>query len=253
MSAEAERPLTHEEIVWDLAQTLQTCYVNVPLGSVYLADAASRATRVQQIVAGKKVSSVSRVPVADVVSVRPSYSRFCLHIYEVKASRADLFADLRAEKWRAYLAHCHRLTFAMPARIAKEEEVPAEAGYMVRGPKGWQVQRAAPARDADIPHETLLSMLFLKERMTRRERQIGKLVNLRYTGNRWDIAREFGETLAQAWADRVDSRNKKAEFERLIKQVEEGIREGLGFDSKWPAWDLAELVKSIREKGEAAQ
>ena len=54
------------------------------------------------------------VPRADVLTVKPSYTKFCVSIYECKVSRADFLADVNAGKWRSYLPFCHRLYFACP-------------------------------------------------------------------------------------------------------------------------------------------
>ena len=133
----------HRELCEDLAKARNTIYVEVPLGSVFLSDP----------------------PRADVIVVKPSYTQFCLDIYEVRYSRADFLKDLRSEKWRKYLDYCHRFYFAMKSGIIKIGELPREAGLIVRYDKDWKITRLAKKREVVIPDETLLSMLFFSQKI----------------------------------------------------------------------------------------
>jgi len=105
----------HNELAEDLANIKGTNFLDVPLGSVWL----------------------ERPQRADVVEVKPSYTRFCVSIYEIKVSRADFHSDIRTEKWKGYLEHCHRFYFTLPSGLVKKREVPEGAGLIVRGETGW--------------------------------------------------------------------------------------------------------------------
>lgn len=76
----------HNELAEDLADCKGTGFLDVPLGSVLLNNGTQR---------------------ADVIEIKPSYTRFCITIYEVKVSRGDFLSDIRTEKYKGYLEHCH--------------------------------------------------------------------------------------------------------------------------------------------------
>ncbi len=170
----------HDKLAEDLALALDTPWRQVPLGSVWIDNAQ----------------------LADVITIKPSYTKFCLHIYEVKVTRADFLNDLRRDKWRGYMPHCHRLSFAVPVGMVKKDEIPQEAGLIVRGSKGWRVLKAAPKTNLEIPQNTLLSMLFLKQRTTVRQRNLKAALGLARSEGDWDgrrrQARHLGKNIAKA-------------------------------------------------------
>jgi len=135
---------THRKLCEDLAITKDTIFIEVAMGSKWM-------TRPPP-------------PVADVVLVRPSYTRFCVDIFEIKVSRADFLSDIRTEKWKSYLPHCHRFYYAVLSNITCPEEIPDGCGLMVRGEKGWRVLCRSETRDVEVPHPTLLSLLFYREK-----------------------------------------------------------------------------------------
>ena len=143
--------LTHKELAEDLADYLDTIFTEVSLGSVWL-------SRV------KKSRNIKSLPVqrADVIVVKPSYNKFRLTIYEVKATRSDFLSDIRTGKWKGYLDHCHRFYFAIQEGIASKNEIPKQAGLLVRDKKGWTVLKRAKSAIDEIPRETLLSLVFTK-------------------------------------------------------------------------------------------
>jgi hypothetical protein len=232
----------HDDLAEDLAIAVgPTPFLNVHLGSNWLQEHVQR---------------------ADVITVKPSYTRFCVAIYEVKVSRADFQGDLRAEKWRGYLSHCHRIFFAVPAGMVKKEEIPPEAGLIVRGPKGWQVQKSAPAREIEIPEFTLLSMIFVRQRLPLRNRNINQKLDAfgrdcSWKRDRKQQARLLGKEIADAYA-------KREEYERLvdrlesdersindkIKVVDEFIQGSLGLPKhSWvAAWEIKRQLEQIKKE-----
>ena len=46
--------------------------------------------------------------------------------------------------------------------MVKKEEIPEEAGLIVRGENGWKVLKPAKPRDIEIPYMTLLSIAFVR-------------------------------------------------------------------------------------------
>lgn len=166
----------HNILLKDLAIKIgPTPYINCPLGSIvgtqmkreHLAMEAVRKRSAKDDymkIWRNALNSLPNVKIADVMSVIPSYKRFSLSMYEVKVTRSDFLRDLRYGKWKGYLPHCHRLYFAVPSGMVKKEEIPEETGLIVRGPKGWKVTKPGRKRKVDIPLDTLLSLLFLRQR-----------------------------------------------------------------------------------------
>jgi hypothetical protein len=231
----------HNELAEDLGDAKQTNFLDVPLGSVYLGilDRANKGI-------------INEVQRADVIEVKPSYNRFCVSIYEVKVSRSDFLSDIRSGKWRGYLDHCHRFYFAVPSGMVKKEEMPEEAGLIVRGEKGWQTQKAAVCRDIEIPYFTLLSMIFSKQREYYRTKQRNRV----FKAHQWwhtqrnDLYKVLGKKLCDALVNFEDYKAAKSHFESKSKYIEELIKDGLGIESHWPDWELKKLVRKIKEKAE---
>ena len=150
MNGVAFKDLTHDDLCHDLAECKETIYVNVPLGSVWS----------HQLLKAYGRNQKETLPRADVLNVRPSFTRFCIDIFEVKHSRADLLSDIRSGKWRSYLPYCNRFYFAIKSGIAKKDDIPEEAGILVRGPKGWTTVRGAKPRDIGYDMDMLLALIF---------------------------------------------------------------------------------------------
>ncbi|KAF0234109.1 MAG: hypothetical protein FD177_1021 [Desulfovibrionaceae bacterium] len=197
-------PWTHDALAEDLALSLGLLpYLNVVLGSPWMA------------------SRHEQPPRADVLGVKPSYTKFCVSIYEVKVSRADFLSDVRSEKWRSYLPHCHRLYFATLPDVCTRADIPAEAGWMVRTENSWTTRKASQSRDTAIPEQTLQALVFARQRPGIR-------------GHRLDDIRQMLKGNATDWytgrpkAARVFGR----EVSRLIARVAEmggrgGVMRGL--------------------------
>lgn len=147
------KKFTHNELLEDLAIAKGAPYKNVNLGGAY-----------GFICKHAEGTLKGGAYVADVLRVRPSYTRFCVDIYEVKVSRSDFLSDIRTGKWKNYLPHCHRFYFAIKSGIAKKEEIPKEAGLLIRGDKGWSTNKMAENRNITVPYDTLLSVIFYRQR-----------------------------------------------------------------------------------------
>lgn len=138
---------THEQLAEDLALTLRGHDAKAPYFVARECNLGSAWAR-------------NGVPRADVLAVKPSYTKFAVHIYECKASRADFQADVNAGKWQSYLPFCHRLYFACPAGVIRKEDVPEGCGLMCRGEKGWAtVKQCRPRTGIEFEVETLLGIL----------------------------------------------------------------------------------------------
>ena len=238
----------HNELAEDLAIAKGSFLLDVLLGSGY------------DYKPGPTYLRYKGAPRADLVEVKPSYTRFCVAIYEVKISRSDFLSDIKTEKWRSYLPRCHRFYFATPAGMVDINEIPEEAGWIVRGDRGWKVMKAAPVRETEIPKEMLLSLLFTKQK-NRHAKQHRDLIGDRYDcgPNSWrrkELYKALGKELGDALRNKDEYERqkkeyeiKKEEYEHIINQIEEAIREGLGEKRVWrPADRLVELVREIKEK-----
>lgn len=175
----------HDALAEDLALSLGILpYLNVVLGSAWL-------------------PSGGKTPRADVLGVKPSYTRFCVAIYEVKVSRADFLSDIRSGKWRSYLPHCHRFYFATLPDVCSRDDIPAEAGWMVRTDKTWTARKAAKARAVEVPAETLQALIFARQRPGARGRRLEDVQQIqRGNGHDWFTGREktsriFGKDVAK--------------------------------------------------------
>lgn len=219
----------HNELAEDLAIVKGTNFLDVPLGSVWL----------------------EKPQRADVVEIKPSYTRFCVSIYEVKISRGDFFSDIRSEKWKGYLDHCHRFYFAVPAGLVDKREVPEEAGLIVRGETGWSALKAAPVRNNDIPHSTLLSLLFAKQRLNHSKQSRQALESyIKSDWKRRELYKKFGNEIGDALRNRDEYIRAKENFESEIERVRRCINDGLGKEFLWPSWELQDLVREIKKKAE---
>ena len=81
-------------------------------------------------------------------------------IFVIKVSRADLLADLRAAKWRGYLAD-GAVAFAIPAGLADPKEIPTEAGLIILHGDVWRWKRGPRWRGAPLPTNYLYRRMAL--------------------------------------------------------------------------------------------
>lgn len=159
-----ELNFSHRELCFDLAEAKGTRFIEVPLGSVWL----NRREGPGQ---------------ADVLTIKPSYNRFNLDIYEVKVSRSDLLQDIKSGKYKKYLPHCNRLYFAVKKGICKKEDIPEGVGLIVRGEKGWTTVVGAEKREIEPSTQMLQALVFFNGRVfnTRRQNAAKKSHYINYT------------------------------------------------------------------------
>lgn len=243
----------HDKIAEELALTVgPTPYLGVPLGSCWLAKYNPET---------RKCDGPAR---ADVVTIKPSYTRFNLSIYEVKVSRADFLSDIRSEKWRSYLPHCHQFYFATVGDIVDKSDIPAEAGWVDKGKNGWSFRKHIKSRDVDIPVQTLQSLLFMRQRKSVRDRQV-TMAEDAYSSAKQKFVRDssklsklIGQEIAEAFARRteIDDIRDQAkmtlnnleydvqQFEELMKSIPGCEETGKYFSM----WRILEKAKVILEK-----
>lgn len=169
----------HSELCISLANHKMTIFINAPLGSVWAGQYARRAERheiFRKMWEGgerdmKKINEAEEkaikymgTPIADVVVIRPSYTKFCIDIYEIKVSRSDFTNSLSSGKWKRYLPYCNRFYFALNSGFAYKKEIPKDVGLIIKGQKGWHTIKRAKERDFLIPYGTLMSLLFYRQK-----------------------------------------------------------------------------------------
>jgi len=174
----------------------------------------------------------------DVVAVRPrSYARKDLRAYEVKVNRSDFLNDVGTEKWRRYHAVFHRVFFAVPAGLIKKTEVPAEAGLIVRGDKGWAVVKTAMGHQP--PNLSVDSVLALLFRGYEQDREIRNLrERLFYRDGVIESAAAFGHGIRQKLSQ------KEREIEPALRNLRAAV-ENLAGTSLEETWGVEELTRRL--------
>lgn len=198
------------------------------------------------------------VPRADVLAVKPSYTKFAVHIYECKASRADFHADVNAGKWRSYLPFCHRLYFAAPQGVLSKSDIPEGCGLYIRGDKGWScVQQCKPRGDISFSVDTLLGILVTCGNREVRQRHSIDLCHALYST---DGERKRAKIIGKANAQRLasleelegDARRAKEKYEESLERIARAL--GVDIESVKP-WELpkalAEAARSTVQTGMA--
>ena len=120
-----------------------------------------------------KHGSAGRLDVVRFTSAA-QYKKVHLSGFEVKASRSDLMADLRAEKWKKYRGPVNQLYFAFPDGMADRDDIPEQCGVVVRLDDGsWKFIRRAPSLDhigKGPTREVLARLVWRADEMTQQER-----------------------------------------------------------------------------------
>lgn len=244
----------HDKTAEELALHVgPTPFLGVPLGSCWLAKW------------NPETMQKDGPARADVITIKPSYTRFCLSVFEAKVSRSDFLSDIRSEKWRSYLPHCHRFYFATTGKIVEKSEIPEEAGWIHKGDKGWSFRKGIKARDVEIPVQTLQSLLFMRQRLTVRDRQIAMTEEAHRATSRREngkLCKLIGKEIAEAFAHRVevnDLRNQAkttlSNMEYYEQKLEQLLGSIPGCESTGPylsMWKVLEQAKAILEKARGA-
>lgn len=186
---------------------------------------------------------------ADVVSIRPSWSKPRPTTYEVKVSRSDFLSDIRSEKWKRYLPWSKRFYFATPRGLVEKDEMPKGVGLMYRNENGWYSVKASRLhhRDDERERQSELAMALLLSlkpspwdlpHPDRKER-------LRLLAERQRGAKVYGEELALKLS-RMDELEKKDD---RAEDAKETLRVALEGDHYFSRIDkLAEkAAEELRE------
>lgn len=202
----------HVELVESLAESLDTIFTEVPLGSVWKGQRDAYKKKVEKWHETRKWDKRlgGGTAIADVVNIRPSFERFCVDIFEVKASRADLMQDIKKEKYKKYLDFCHRFYYACESGICKKEEIPEGCGLYVFGDKGWKSVKMAKATQNEIPLDFLKTLIFYKKKSRGRRRAFVGHCLRQYDGDYHVLMDIFGKDVGRKIWDmrRAEAREK---------------------------------------------
>jgi len=194
--------LSHKEACFDLAVAKGTQYIEVPLGSVWLRDVADQMGN------------------ADVISIKKSYTRFNLDIYEVKVNRSDFLQDVKNKKYEKYIKYCHRLYYAVLEGVATKDEIPDGIGLLIKGESGWYTAKTSTKRNIEIPNEVLLSLVFFNGRSYQKRRiNLSFAYGIRSTVNKSNL-KGFGRDIRNMILNYNDLELK---FSNLLYEAAESI------------------------------
>jgi len=181
--------MTHRDFVIEFARAKKTPFFEVPLGSVWA-----------------NYYRKNGVPIADVLNIRPSYTRFNIDIFECKINRADLLNEIKSEKYKKYLPYCNRFYFVTPRGLTDKEEIPKECGLILKSEKSFYPRKSAPVRYPEIDIEMLMALIFMRKRTNKNTehrywlshkdsnelKKLGKKINIalnEYDHRQWEKAR----------------------------------------------------------------
>jgi len=176
----------------------------------------------------------------DVITIDRSYKLRVL-VYEVKASPADLRADVASGKWHAYLTVAAGVYFAMPAGMVPLSDIPKQAGVIVwRDDKGWVLSRRPQLQ----PQPALSQDVWMKLVMDGIDREVDRRTRdpaCRPVPNPWSEAerlrKRYGERVAAVVAD-VDKWERRAT----------ALAERVGHDERAAAERITALREAERER-----
>lgn len=161
-----------------------------------------------------------KVPVPDVLTMKKSYTKPDVTIFEVKASRSDFRADVGKGKYRRYLDVCTRLLFAAPKGLLKREEIPEGVGLIVYNAdkKTWATVVAGRRRECDLDRLCWQSLLFANAAQQREERRLRDRMVCRENAELHDHAVRVGLDLRK-WDEAAKINSGAAEVVALLEET----------------------------------
>lgn len=151
----------------------------------------------------------------DVFTLEKSFAHPRPMAYEIKVSMADFRADATVGKWTSYLKFACGVYFAVPPGLLTKADVPAQAGLLVRGEKGWRAVKK-PVLSATVPPFNAMQKLLidgLDREYRTRERQ-------RWASWKADerLKKQYGKDVTQVVSDLQRARKEVARLQALAAQ-----------------------------------
>ncbi|MGE5629485.1 MAG: MmcB family DNA repair protein [Caulobacteraceae bacterium] len=192
----------------------------------------------------------------DIATVKPHmYATKDLRAYEVKLTKQCFLQDIRSNKWHKYLNVFHRVYFAVPEGVIKKDEVPKEAGLIVRNQNGWHVVKAAKGHRPELLNaDAVFALLYRGYEQDRVMRRLSERINAEEN----IPLREKALTIGHEIAHRL-KQERITEIEEWANDIASLLSESLGIELKYDDHGVLRLPsqyhlkKAIRGIGEAAK
>ncbi len=156
-------------------------------------------------------------PRPDVFTICHSYQSPEPISYEVKVTRSDLLRDTGSGKWAKYLKFSTGVVFAIPKGLATKDEIPREAGLIVRSENVWRMARRPIFSPVQIPQFALFKIAFDSSRA-----EVGGDPRPR-SAEPWVVARklrdELGSEIAEILKDTAAARDKIEDLKSYAKKL----------------------------------
>lgn len=165
---------------------------------------------------------------ADVLAVRPSWTKPAPTVYEVKATRSDLLSDLRKEKWKRYLPWCNRLYFAAPSTVAEKADAPKGVGLFLRNENGWYSVKAPRLHyrdedEADYLNAVAMAILLSLKPSPWQYPHPDRVERLRRIREGRKSAKELGKEVAEAFHEA----RRKADWKERAQKAKVTLKEAI--------------------------
>lgn len=98
----------------------------------------------------------------DALTIRKSWTRPRIRIYEIKVSRSDFERD---GKYHLYKQYCHEFCFACPTGLIKKEELPDDVGLVYFNPETNAIRQVKKPLYNDIEYNADMLMYILMNRV----------------------------------------------------------------------------------------
>lgn len=162
-------------------------------------------------------------PRPDVFTICHSYQAPEPLAYECKVSRSDFLRDTGSGKWRSYLKFSVGVVFAVPKGLVALDEIPADAGLIVRSANVWRMAKRPRVQSVTIPQSALLKIAFDSD-----HKRVGGGIPEPRQLNYWKLAdglrKDLGETVATIVGDTVGAKDMLKVMRGKIKEARETER-----------------------------
>lgn len=158
-------------------------------------------------------------PRPDVYTLRKSFTNPYPRAYEIKISTSDFRGDVERAKWTSYFDFADSVTFCVPKGLLKREDVPAEAGLMIRGENGWSTVKAARRVTTN---RTLDEFVYMKLLMDGIKRARQPVVPEPRSADPWRVARNERNQLSEEVREAItDIGAARLRAQSLMERAEE--------------------------------
>lgn len=186
----------------------------------------------------------SSIPVPDVMTMRYSYTKSDITIYEVKNRRQDFNLDVGQAKYRRYLPFCDRFYFATSAGMITKVEVPTDAGLIVYSAdkNTWSVVKASPRHEANMTEMDWKSLLMAKYTTEKRVRKLKDRIV-------WEENSKLSEKVLGLDLEVKKKLEEVEGVESRIRDIKYTVASGLGIDPEElysrTSYDLDNYIRKV--------